>query len=253
MSALRLAVVHILAMRTRLFVLAALSAVFLLAGSAATLFLRDEHGDVHVDALFLVGGYPAASALLLLGWLLGRLPLIAVLVLMGGLVSDDRDSGLARIIAVRPVSPVAVYAARFALLALLVFVVCGVVMPAFDVLLLGEWAGPATLVLILAYILVYGGLLAFLSAWTRGDAWLALLLAILAIVWSAFDRAAALPVASALGQIIAFVLPPQPALFQLEAAFAELEPIPWDAFAYAAGYGVFFMALAAISVHRREV
>lgn len=253
MSALRLAAVHVLAMRRRLFVLAGLSAVFLLAGSAAAIFLKDEHGDVHIDALFLVGGYQAASALLLLGWLLGRLPLIAVLVLMGGMISDDRDSGLARLIAVRPVSPVAVYAIRFAVLALIVFVVCGVVMPAFDLLMLGEWAGPATLVLILAYILAYGGLIAFLSAWTRGDAWLALMLAILAIVWSAFDRAAALPLAPELSRIVGFVLPPQPALFQLEAAFAELEPIPWDAFAFAAGYGLFFMVLAAVSIRRREV
>lgn len=253
MSALRLAAVHVLAMRRRLFVLAGLSAVFLLAGSAAAIFLKDEHGDVHIDALFLVGGYQAASALLLLGWLLGRLPLIAVLVLMGGMISDDRDSGLARLIAVRPARPVAVYAIRFAVLALIVFVVCGVVMPAFDLLMLGEWAGPATLVLILAYILAYGGLIAFLSAWTRGDAWLALMLAILAIVWSAFDRAAALPLAPELSRIIGFVLPPQPALFQLEAAFAELEPIPWDAFAFAAGYGLFFMVLAAVSIRRREV
>ena len=253
MSALRLAVVHVFAMRRRLLVLAGLSAVFLLAGSAAAIFLKDEHGDVHIDALFLIGGYPAASALLLIGWLLGRLPLIAVLVLMGGMISDDRDSGLARLIAVRPVSPVAVYAIRFAVLALIVFVVCGVVMPGFDLLMLGEWAGPATLVLILAYILAYGGLIAFLSAWTRGDAWLALMLAILAIVWSAFDRAAALPLASGLSRIVGFLLPPQPALFQLESAFADLEPIPWDAFAYAAGYGVFFMVLAALSIRRREV
>ena len=97
MSALRLAVVHVLAMRRRLFALAGLGAVFLLAGAAAALFLRDEHGDVHIDALFLVGGYQAASALLLLGWLLGRLPLIAVLLLMGGIVSGDRDTGLARL------------------------------------------------------------------------------------------------------------------------------------------------------------
>jgi hypothetical protein len=252
-SALRLALVHVLALRRRLFALAGLGAVFLLAGAAAALFLRDEHGDVHIDTLFLVGGYPAASALLLLGWVLGRLPLIAVLILMGGLISGDRDSGLARLIAVRPVPPVVVYATRFALLAALAFAICAVVMPAFDVLMLGEWAGPATLVLILAYILAYGGLVAFLSAWTRGDAWLALLLAILAIVWAAFDRAATLPLAPGLASLVGFLLPPQPALFQLEAAFADLEPIPWDAFGYAAGYGVFFLVLAAVSVARREV
>ena len=253
MSALRLAVVYVTAMRRRLLALAALCAVFLLVAAAAAVFLRDEHGDVHIDSLFTVGGYTAASALLLLGWLLGRLPLIALLLLMGGIISDDRANGLARLIHVRPVSPVAVYGARFALIAAIAFVACAIVMPAFDLLMLGEWAGPATLVLILAYILAYGGLIAFLSAWTRGETWLVLLLAILAIVWSALQRAATLPVAPGLASVIGFVLPPQPALFELEGAFAALEPIPWDAFLFCAGYGVVFLALAALSVSRREV
>lgn len=252
MSALRLGVLHVLGLRRRLFGLGALCVVFLLVATAASLFLRDEHGDVHIDALFVVGGYPAASAVLLLGWLLGRLPLIAVLVLMAGVVSDDRDNGLGRLIAVRPASPVAVYGVRVAILALLAFVLCAAVMPAFDLLMLGEWAGPATLVLILAYVIVYGGLIAFLSVWTRGDAWLALLLAIVAIVWAAFDRAAALPIAPIMADVIGFALPPQPALFELENAFAELNPIPWDAFAYAAGYGIFFLLLAGLSLARQE-
>ena len=253
MSPLRLAVVHVTSMRRRLLALGGLCVVFLLAASVAAVFLRDEHGDVSLDALFLVGGYPAASALLLLGWLLGHLPLVAVLVLMAGVISEDRENGVARMIAVRPVSPIAVYATRCALLATIAFVLCGIVMPAFDVLMLGTWAGPATLVLILAYVVAYGGLIAFLSAWTRGDAWLALILAILAIVWSAFDRAATLPLAPALARIVGFLLPPQPALFDLENAFAELQPIPWDAFAFCVGYGAVFLLLAGLSVARREV
>lgn len=253
MSALRLAVVYVTALRRRLFALGALCVVFLLVAAAAATFLRDEHGDVSMDMLFAIGGYTAASTLLLLGWLLGRLPLIALLLLMGGFISDDRDNGLARLVAVRPASPMLVYAMRFALLAAIAFVACGVVMPAFDLLMLGEWAGPATLVLIAAYILAYGGLIAFLSAWTRGETWLVLALAILAIVWAALDRAATLPITPALASIVGFLLPPQPALFELEGAFAQLEPIPWDAFLYCAGYGAFFLVLAGLSVWRREV
>lgn len=253
MSALRLAVVHVLAMRRRLLFVGALCVVFLFAAAAASVFLRDEHGDVHIDQLFAVGGYPAASAMLLIGWLIGRLPLIAVLVLMSGMIADDRSNGLARLIAVRPVSPIVVYGVRFALLAAITFLVSAIVMPLFDLLMLGEWAGPATFVLIAAYLLSYGSLLVFLSAWTRGDAWIALLLAIVSISWAALDRVGFLPVAPALADAIAFVLPPQPALFQLEGAFAELEPIPWAAFLYCAGYGVFFLTLAGVSVARREV
>lgn len=253
MSALRLAIVYVGAMRRRLLALAALCAVFLLVAAAASAFLRDEHGDVHIDTLFVVGGYPAASAMLLLGWLLGRLPLIALLLLMGGVISGDRSNGLARLIHVRPTSPVSVYATRFALLSAITFVACAIVMPAFDLLMLGEWAGPATLVLIAAYVVAYGGLMAFLSAWTRGEAWLVLLLAMVAIVWSALERAATLPVAPALARGFGFLLPPQPALFALEGAFAELQPIPWDAFLYCVGYGLFFLVLAGVSVWRREV
>ena len=253
MSALRLAVVHVLAMRRRLFALGSLCLVFLLAALAASVFLKDEHGDVHIDQLFAIGGYPAASGLLLIGWMIGRLPLIALVVMMAGVISDDRSTGLARLVAVRPVSPVIVYGARFALLAAITFAVCALVMPAFDLLMLGEWAGPGTLVLILAYVFAYGGLIAFLSAWTRGDAWLALLLAFIAIVWSALDRAAVMPVAPVFADVIGFLLPPQPALFELEGAFADLAPIPWDAFAYCVGYGAFFLALAALSVRQREI
>ena len=253
MSALRLAAVHLLGMRRRLVALGALSLVFLISALLASIFLRDDHGDVHIDALFAVGGYPAASGLLLVGWLVGRLPLIALVVLMAGVISDDRANGVARLVAVRPVSPVLVYGARVALLAALAFAVCALVMPLFDVLMIGEWAGPATLVLIAAYIVAYGGLIAFLSAWTRGDAWLALLLAVVAIIWSAFDRAAVLPVAPVFGEVITFLLPPQPALFELEGAFADLEPIPWDAFAYCVGYGGFFLLLAGLSVRQRQI
>jgi len=252
-SAVRLALVHVVATRRRLFALGALCLVFLLAAFAASVFLRDADGDVHIDQLFVVGGYPAASAMLLIGWLIGRLPLIAVLVLMSGMVADDRANGLARLTAVRPVSQVAVYGARFLLLAAITFAVSALTMPLFDVLMLGEWAGAATFVLIAAYVFAYGGLLVCLSTWTRGDAWIALLLAIVAISWSALERAAYLPVAPLLADAIGFLLPPQPALFELEGAFAELEPIPWDAFLYCVGYGAFFLALAAISISRREV
>ena len=252
MSSFRLAVLHVLAMRRRLVALGAMALVFLLTAFAASVFLKDEHGDVHIDSLFVLGGYPAASALLLMGWLIGRLPLIALVILMAGVVSDDRASGVARLIAVRPVSPVVVYGVRVALIGAIAFAISALVMPLFDVLMLGEWAGPATLVLIAAYVIAYGGLIAFLSVWTRGEAWLALLLAIVAIVWSAFDRAAVIPVAPLLADAIGFLLPPQPALFALEGAFAELEPIPWDAFAFCVGYGAFFLLLGGLSLRWRE-
>jgi len=253
MSSLRLALLSLRARRARLLGLFAFGAVFLLAGTAAAVLLRGPDGDVHIDDLFIIGGYPLASSALLLGWLLGRLPLIATLVLMAGVVADDRRDSLGRLVAARPASRLAVYGWRAALLALVAFALCALVMPVFDLLLLGEWAGPATLVLIAAYVLVYGALTLLLSVWTRGDAWIALLLALLAMSWAALDRAGSLPVSPGARQLFGFLLPPQQQLFALENAFAAIEPIPWPAFWYAAGYALVLLILAGLSLLRREV
>jgi len=208
---------------------------------------------VDADRLYLLGGYPLVSALLLLGWLLGRFPLLATLVLVSGVVSRDRTEGFARLYAVRPVAPLAVYGTRFAVLAALAFGISAILLPAFDLLMLGTWAGPATLVLIFANVVLFGGLTALLSVWTRGDGWIALLLALAALVWDALRSAGALPFPPGVRDFVAFVLPPQAALFRLEEAFGAIEPIPWDAFLYVVGYGVVMLVLAALSLRRREV
>lgn len=251
-GALAMAALTVRQRRRRLIGLALFGMVFLVAGAAAAL-LFGEGGDVHLDQLFIVGGYPLASGALLLGWLLGRLPLIAVLVLMAGLVSEDRHNGMARLTAIRPASLPAVYGVRFAVLALLAFAVSAVVMPLFDVLMLGQWAGPATLVLIAANVVVYGGLVALLSVWTRADAWIALFLATCATLWAALLRADAVPIGAGARQFITFLLPPQPALFALENAFADVAPIPWNAFAYAVGWGAAMLMLAGVSLRRRQL
>ncbi len=253
MSAVVLAGLTLRARRKRIVVLLAFAALFLAAGTTARLLVSDEGGHVNADRLFLLGGYPAVSALLLLGWILGRFPLIATLVLMAGLVSHDRAEGYARVYAVRPASPLRVYGARFAVLAGVAFAISAVLMPTFDLLMLGTWAGPATLVLILGYVLAFGGLVALLSVWTRADAWIALLLALAALVWDGLRSAGALAVPPGVRDVVRFILPPQSAIFRLEEAFGNVQPIPWDAFLYVAGYGVVMLALAALALHRREV
>ncbi|MBI4409069.1 MAG: hypothetical protein HY561_05145, partial [Gemmatimonadetes bacterium] len=168
--------------RRRLLGLLAFAALFLAAGLTARVLAVGPDGHVELDPLFLTGGYTLVSALLLLGWMLGRYPLIATLVLLAGFISHDVHAGYARLYHVRPVSPLRFYAARFAALAAGAFLVSAVLLPAFDLLMLGTWAGPATFVLILSYVLAYGGLVALLSVWTRADAWVALLLAITAMI-----------------------------------------------------------------------
>lgn len=250
-AALRMAGLELLARRRRILALLAFAALFLAAAAAAASLGRHE-GHVEMDTLFRLGGYPLISGVLLSGWLVGRFPLAATLVLMSGVVSDDH-AGRGRILAVRPVSPILVYGTRALLLGSLAFGISALLMPLFDLIMLGEWAGPATLVLILAHVLVWGGLTAFLSTFTGLDAWIALLLAILAMVWASLLDAGLLPLARPLAVGLAFLLPPVDRLFQLESAFAGVEPIPWEAFSFCAGYGLVLLVLAALILRRREL
>jgi len=252
-AAFSIAFLELRARRKRLLALTTFAGLFLAAGLTARLLTDPASGQAAADQLFLIGGYPLVSALLLLGWLLGRFPLIATLVLMAGIVSDDETNGLGRLYAVRPVRPATIYGARFVILTTTAFLLSAILLPAFDLLLLGTWAGPATLVLILANVLVFGALITLLSTWTRGDAWIALGLAITSIIWNALRIADELPVPIGVRDFISLILPPQAALLRLEDAFGTLEPIPWDAFAYTTGYGSVLLLLAFLVLRRREL
>lgn len=254
MNALVLARLALRDRRKRILALLAFAGLFLAAAATARLLVSDTDGHVNADQLFLIGGYPAVSALLLMGWLLGRFPIIATLVLMAGLFSQDRAEGYTRLYAVRPASPLRVYGTRFAVLAGVAFAISAVLMPTFDLIMLGTWAGPATLVLILSYVLVFGGLVALFSVWTRADAWIALLLAVAALVWDGLRSAGVLAqVPAGARDVVTFLLPPQALLYSIEEAFGNIQPIPWDAFLYVAGYGLTALALAAVALYRREV
>lgn len=248
----RLAVLELLARRRRILALLAFALLFL-AGAGTAAAVAGEGGHVEMDRLFQVGGYPLISGVLLAGWLLGRFPLLATLVLLSGVVSGDRVAGHARVLAVRPGAPAVLYGLRFLVLAGLAFLLSAALMPLFDLIVLGEWAGPATLVLILAHVLVWGGLTTLLSVVTRLDAWVVLMLALVAMVWSSLNAAGMLPLAAPVADAIGFVLPPQGHLFRLEAAFADVEPIPWSAFWFCAGYGAVALLAAAALLRRRQI
>jgi hypothetical protein len=251
---LRLVLLHLRALQRRILVLLAFALAFLAAAGTARLVTGSHSGHVELDRIFEIGGAPLASALLLLGWVIGRFPMIAALVLAAGLFSQDRSGGHARLYYVRPVSPLTVYGARFLGLMLLAFVLSAALMPAFDVIMLGQWAGPNTLILIAAYVIVYGSLVALLSVWTRGDAWIALLLAIFAIVWHALRTSGAVDTTPpGVREVVTLILPPHGALFAIETAFAQMQPIPWYAFRYVSLYGAVLLILAGVSITQREV
>jgi hypothetical protein len=238
----------------RILGLAAFGMIFLAAGATARIFTGDEHGHVELDQLFALGGTTLVSALLLLGWLIGRFPLIAALVLMAGIFSGDRADGYTRLYAVRPRSMVLLYGARFVLLALVAFLLSAVLMPLFDVIVLGEWSQPALFTLIAAQVIVFGTLTALLSTVTRADAWIALFLGITALVWDALRRIDFVQAApSALRETVSVMLPPQGALMRIEMAFATMQPVPWDAFIYIVLYGALVLLVTGIVLNRRSI
>lgn len=242
------------ARRGRIIGLGAFGMLFIVAGATARVMTGGEHDHVELDAIFQFGGTTLVSVLLLLGWLVGRFPLIAALVLMQGVFSDDRAAGYTRLYAVRPRSLVLLYAARFKVLMGAAFLLSAIVLPLFDLLILGELPGLDVFVLIIAQIVVFGSLTALLSLITRADAWVALFLAAVAIVWDALRRMDFFQSAAPLvREGVSVLLPPQGALMRIEQAFGAMQPVPWDAFLYIIIYATLALLLAGVALTRREL
>jgi hypothetical protein len=240
--------------RRRILGLTAFGLLFLAAGATARIFTDTDHGHVEMDRLFELGGVTLVSGILIMGWLIGRFPLIATLVLMAGVFSADRHAGHARLYAARPVSLVLLYSARVLLLGLVAFVMSALLLPAFDLLVLGGWGGPTVMVLIASQIIVFGVLTALLSVFTRADAWVALFLGILAIVWDGLRRIdyfVGMP--AFVRETTSVLLPPQGALIRIEFAFAGMQRVPWDAFLYIVIYGALLMILTGVALARRSL
>jgi ABC-type transport system involved in multi-copper enzyme maturation permease subunit len=238
----------------RVFALIGFAFLFLFSAITARVLVGTEHGQVEMGNLYLVGGYPLVSALLLLGWLIGRYPLIAILAMMAGVVSGDRRDGTIRLYAVRPTSLARIYLLRFGAAALVVFVISALLMPAFDLLLLGRWAGPNTFVLITSYVLVYGAVTFFLSVWLRGEVWVTIALAIIAMLWDALLRSGRIAgAAPGIRELVTVLLPPQSALFKLETAFGAEAATPWGAFAFVVAYSTILIVAALVSLRIREL
>jgi hypothetical protein len=243
----------LLARRRRILSLLAFSALFLLAAGTAHL-VAGHDGHVEADRLFAFGGYPLVSAMLLLGWLIARFPMIAALVMLAGVFSDDRASGHARLYRTRPSNPLLLYGRRAAVLAGFAFLLSATLLPIFDFLMLGTWIGGGALAVILTHTLVYGSLAVLFSVWTRADAWLALLMALTAMLWLTLRQAGALvEVPTFIREVVTFLLPPQAALGAIEAAFATRQAVPWDAVLYVLLYTMLALFVAAVALRRREI
>jgi len=240
-------------LRRRALWLLAFGAVFLAAATTGRL-LGGEAGHVEFDALMQVGGYPMVSALLLSGWLVGRFPMLAALVLLAGVYSEPRQSGLARLLEVRPRQPLLLLALRIKLAFLLALAISLAVPVSFDVIMLGRLPGVSLVALVAANVLVYGALTALLSTFLRGDAWAAAFLMILAVTWHALLRSGILATSPpGIREVVTVVLPPQGALLQLETAFAADLAVPVPALLFAAAYAALALLLAGVIASRRDL
>ncbi len=241
------------ARRRRIALLVAFAFVFFAAALVARIAAGDE-GHVEFDRLFQIGGYPLISGMLLLGWMLGRFGMVAAFVMLAGVCSSDRDDGTARLLVTRPVSPVGIYLTRFAARSLVAFAIAALLMPAFDLVMLGRWAGPSTFILIGTYVLLFGALTFLLSVWTRADAWIAVLLSMLAMIWYSLRRGDLLAgTAPGLREIITVLLPPHGAILEIEQAYAQELAIPGTAVTLALTYAALALVVGCVALTRREV
>ncbi|CAN5608756.1 hypothetical protein BH23GEM10_BH23GEM10_07640 [soil metagenome] len=240
--------------RRRLIGLAAFGLLFMLAGLAARVLTTGEHGHMEMDVLFELGGSTLVSALLLLAWLVGRFAIVASLVLMAGVFSDDRAAGYTRLYAARPRSIIALYGARYLMLSVIAFAMAAVLMPLFDYALLGEWIGWSVFIMITAQVIVFGAVTALFSVMTRADGWAALFVGLLALVWDGLRRIEFFQTSAPfVRETVSVLLPPQGALMRIESAFATRLPMPWDAFLYVVVYGSLVLIIAGIAASRREI
>jgi hypothetical protein len=176
-----------------------------------------------------------------------------MLVLLGGFVSTDRRQGYYRLFFSHPTRPAAFYGLRWllalgvAMLAAALFLVLGqaAAWGGFE----GGWRG---LWLALLSAVAYGGMIAFLSVvLPRGDAWVALVLFVFNYFWLQAVALGAQPLPPLLNEVVPLLLPPQLALSDVYDGLLRGE-VAWGASAFAAGYGVFWLALAGLLLRLRD-
>jgi hypothetical protein len=177
---------------------------------------------------------------------------LSMIVLLTGFIASDVREGYSAIQFSHPTSPLAYYGLRW-LLALTVTLGATVIF-----LLLGQviaWGevrgGGAGILLGLLAALVYGGLMAFFSTLLRsGDGWVVFILFLPTPVPQILTWIEAL-LPESLYQIVLFLLPPQNALQEVYRGLL-LGDIAWPAVAFAGGYGMFWLVLAALLLRTRE-
>lgn len=182
---------------------------------------------------------------------LAYLSALAMIVLLAGFISRDLREGYAAIHFSHPTSPLAFYGLRWTI------ALCVTLGAALLFLLVGQWVawgeirgGGSGLLLALLAAIVYGGLMAFFSAVLRGgEGWVVLALFLptpLPAILTWLENT--LP--GEIHALVLFLLPPQHALQEVYRGII-LGMVAWPAVAYAAGYGLVWLLLAALVLRLR--
>lgn len=178
----------------------------------------------------------------------------AMIVLLADFVAADRRRGYAQILFAHRTSPLGYYARRWALAYVIAMVFAAVFLFLSQGIGWGEvrggWSG---LLLPAVNALVFGGLMAFLSAvLRRGDAWVGVALFLPTLVPQILQLLQML-LPGGVMTFLFFVLPPQTTAMQaLYLGLVESGRVVWSAAAFAAGYGVVWLAVAALVLRLRE-
>jgi hypothetical protein len=229
-------------LRWRLALLALVALVFYFLEPA-----YHQHGAEAID-LTTAASLSAVGVSASLSYLAG----LAMILLLAGFVSADRREGYTRIYFAHPTSPLRYYGVRWVLALLLAVTAAGAFLLFGQLLAWGELRGGFSgLLLALLTALVYGGLMAFLSATLpRGDAWVAFLLfiptffpQILALLQTTLPAAAY--------RALLFVLPPQTALQEVYQGLLFGE-VAWGAALFVTGYGAVWLAAGVAVLRVRE-
>lgn len=184
---------------------------------------------------------------------LANLAGLSMLVLLGGFVSNDRRQGYYRMYFAHPTRPIAFYGMRWLLGLLLAMAAATAFLVIGQLAAWGQFEGGwRGLYLALLAAIAYGGMIAFLSvALTRGDAWVALVLFLFNYFWLYAVSLGVQPLPRRVNDVISILLPPQLALSDVYDGLMRSE-IVWGASAFAAGYGLFWLLMAALLLRLRD-
>lgn len=177
----------------------------------------------------------------------------AVIVLLAGFISTDRREGFTRLYFSHPTSPLAFYALRWGLSLAVAMAFSLVFLFVFQLIAWGEFRGGGSgIALALANALIYGGLMAFLSAaLPRGDAPIALFLFFSTLFPQPLNALLGI-VGPGLRQLALFVLPPHnTSLQQLYLSILD-GGLSWGALLFCAGYGLVWVTFAGIVLSVKE-